>query len=1352
MPKNNISYGIYNVPIYTKMMFNSNIVPLKEPPILIEYSHRVDEYSYGLSNSTANERKPLTQKEVWLDTDIIPSIPPPKGALPGGGPIVGVAQGFLNVPLTRDITNPLRFTSNDFFDMIPANYSGGDYTPTLHYANGDPIAFAPTEYVCDGVRKLVEFKYTAPDVATLYIDYWRYVGTFPSNGGGSGTITGGLNMAGRGAGAGVYKDTVVPNLRFRTLVGGNGVTITENTDTVSIVGSDIPPVANMQLHVSAAGNDISGDGTSGTPYATLERAFTDVRNIGYDDTCTIFVMSEGGPLSISGTMSFEQGSKGKRKTQVVIMGNATFSLNEVYFISARGYDLYSGLLTVTASTAYSSSPLGKMVLFIDGPLTSYTGNPIFPGQPVRAWVVKVNGQQLTLAFSDGLPNVGNNFVIEEPVARIVITSTTRIHGDGQGITFRNLFIENTTSGSGATLDHCRFTFNRVRFNAMGSAGFSWYGSFTSQLFFGRYMGGRKTDNYDSYINCGSYFSTNNGGIPTVYIQDAEIDIAYSGFQGHPTVGNINIIGQVTEIRISYFNNVSCVHSYDARNIAIYKVAAENCLPSIKPSCFFFAQCVLESINSLVINGSTDGGITFVNSYIFTNAGLITVSACSGNAVTLENSYWDVNNTLDVSGNFSTSLLLTKGSVMDYQDNILISVGNTTGTGMTITDQSIFRTDNTVTIRNDGAGMLVQNNSFIKASSLDIADQAVIGLTMNSSNGRCSTMIITDTGSSCIYMLESHIDVIDSVTARRSAGSMGIYLYKSSINCTTIDSQEHRVSAIVAGDSDVYAINAIFSTSAISSNILLDASRIVIGAQLISDNAAQHFAIEMYGKSEIINSNGGTCSLTNNAAGIYMSNSTIDFQFEMLITGCTGNNTAFPSYPYGLGSAIVMFDSKLSCYNTSRYDYAPLSPTNGEVTLSSNNGDGIIMMNSTIKFNRLYYDSNSGHMITPIDPTRHVNEFLVEGILEVTNCSGDNLITAGYGFYMKVGSFTAVTNNVFDTGGAGKIISAYNAVLEFNSIDISGSDGDTNINGKSVIQLSSSTFRVNGKLNITGPLYCDVYIETDHASEMYFDSLYADSGGYNSTILNFSRSKMYCGDFNTRNTGTDIGRFDKCDIEFDILDMATHNNSDMITCYNATNIHIQTCRVATTGTGDYVFRITTGSNITINSAAVTRSIGSFIELRHNSKLSFIADTGTAIVTVQGGGVQSDYSNVYIDGVTINATDNASAVRMVGGQLQCNQSTLNSTNGTCLELSSGCNANLSYVGGVSTASAFGCNLTKGSNLRFLSTSVTLQGTSDECYVGALGSVSWATIQANNTSNLNDYDYSRGSSTEMVTVYAY
>jgi hypothetical protein len=303
----------------------------------------------------------------------------------------------------------------------------------------------------------------------------------PLNGTGSGTITGGLN---EGTGVKVFDDSLPPSntLTFRTLLAGGNITLTQNAQDITITASGAateltsllpsdellvdgtivgpyltikglnagpgitltdnvsnieiaqtaPPDA-INLYVSSTlGNDVTGTGTIGFPYATIDRAFVDIQNTGYNDTATVHILSTGGAvLSTTSVNAWNSGGRGKQKSPVCILGERNIPTPDS--VVSWTTDPASNLLILTTTNIiYTFANVGQIVRFTTGPLATFTpttsGLVSIPPQTftLEAFISEViSPNQIRLAFSDTFVGTldGSLFDVYENNSLIRFTGT-----------------------------------------------------------------------------------------------------------------------------------------------------------------------------------------------------------------------------------------------------------------------------------------------------------------------------------------------------------------------------------------------------------------------------------------------------------------------------------------------------------------------------------------------------------------------------------------------------------------------------------------------------------------------------------------------------------------------------------------------------------------------------------------------------------------------------------------------------------------------------------------------------------------------------------------------------------------
>ncbi len=348
----------------------NNIVrqPPGEKPIFIAYPQRRIHHHYeGDGSDSTYERRPYARREVWIQDDQIPSTPPPPAPFPGN--VVGVVSGISGVVLAPVPGAPTQFQNlAQFTDMVPATYALGAYQPSLQDSQARPVPYNPSVWVADGLRQRIEFPYGVPSglKPPFTITYWRYVGTFPTDG-------------------------VTPG----------------------------PPVPDtLELYVSAAGND-ANTGTLASPYLTLDRALDDVRTFGWNLTAEIRILSTGGTYSWPKTLNVNTGGRGRQRSPIAFRGYNTHpnpgrTLVFSQAVTSASAEIASQIVIVVGPGPYTAAQIGQRIRFTSGPLASAPVGPFGLGSvAVDVPIVAVpNGTTLIIAWAPTPPNPGDTFVIE----------------------------------------------------------------------------------------------------------------------------------------------------------------------------------------------------------------------------------------------------------------------------------------------------------------------------------------------------------------------------------------------------------------------------------------------------------------------------------------------------------------------------------------------------------------------------------------------------------------------------------------------------------------------------------------------------------------------------------------------------------------------------------------------------------------------------------------------------------------------------------------------------------------------------------------------------------------------------
>lgn len=183
-------------------------------------------------------------------------------------------------------------------------------------------------------------------------------------------------------------------------------------------------VENLQVFVNQAAGDDSADGlTSATPVQTLTRAFEVVRENGYNDSCTIEVMSSGGPLQINADLLLDTttGNLGQQRRAVLLQGSARNEEVSVQTVNTNTATGQGGLHTINvAAGAPFGAPgtqRGRLVRFLTGALADQS-----------FWIAdNTSANDLTVNFEDvGSVGGGDMFVIESLTSSIQLATNVSL--------------------------------------------------------------------------------------------------------------------------------------------------------------------------------------------------------------------------------------------------------------------------------------------------------------------------------------------------------------------------------------------------------------------------------------------------------------------------------------------------------------------------------------------------------------------------------------------------------------------------------------------------------------------------------------------------------------------------------------------------------------------------------------------------------------------------------------------------------------------------------------------------------------------------------------------------------------
>lgn len=315
-------------------------------------------------------------------------------------------------------TDPIYFVTETSLikDSVLAT-STGNLSLTGAIANVDGVVLTT------GVSRILAKDQTVPSENGIYI--YNSTGAWPRSSDWTGEIAAGSSIYSVGG-------TANGNKTF-TLTGPIGSTFTVGTDTVFFAPN------NVTVYVDGALGLDTNDGLStAAPFKTLLKAFSYIRDSGWDDVARIRVIGVDTELSADSITKFSTGTLGKQTNPITITGHtestvlsglvvSTYSRARASgTITADATDDASNMLTITTTTSpFNSTHVGKILRFATGPYTTYV-HSITPMTPIvlEVYIAEVLAANIIrVAFTDLVDGtIGDTFDVIDYTASIKITT------------------------------------------------------------------------------------------------------------------------------------------------------------------------------------------------------------------------------------------------------------------------------------------------------------------------------------------------------------------------------------------------------------------------------------------------------------------------------------------------------------------------------------------------------------------------------------------------------------------------------------------------------------------------------------------------------------------------------------------------------------------------------------------------------------------------------------------------------------------------------------------------------------------------------------------------------------------
>lgn len=206
-------------------------------------------------------------------------------------------------------------------------------------------------------------------------------------------------------------------------------------------------VDNLEIYISQIGDDTNDGLTVPTAVQSLERAFEIARNIGWNDTANVFVLSNGGPVEVDvdSRVNFTTRNRGLQRNPLIISGELTqVASGSIVSATPGPVDDILDIVTTPVLGAVDSQA-GNIMEFTSGALS---GLRIMIGTNTSA-------TDAVLALSSNILNPGDTFNIYQRDSTFRINKRLYFDGDKEtAVLFRDLnfeFVNNSASSTDLSL-------------------------------------------------------------------------------------------------------------------------------------------------------------------------------------------------------------------------------------------------------------------------------------------------------------------------------------------------------------------------------------------------------------------------------------------------------------------------------------------------------------------------------------------------------------------------------------------------------------------------------------------------------------------------------------------------------------------------------------------------------------------------------------------------------------------------------------------------------------------------------------------------------------------------------------